>query len=154
MRRLVILVAIGGALALAGAAGAQIVPQRGIAGVTLGMSPQTVRSILGSPVKVRHRTNAFGAYTTYRYKGLIILFQGNRRVTGITTHSRKERTIAGIGVGSTESQVRAGVPGVRCRTDAGFRHCLLGRPLAGHRVTDFIFKKGVVGRVVVGFVID
>jgi hypothetical protein len=142
------------ALVVAGSAAATIVPQRGIGGVTLGMTKAKVRSIRGAPVKVRIARNDFGPYTVYRYRGLVVTFQGNAKVTSLETSSRRERTRSGVGVGSTESQVRAGVPRVRCRTESGVRHCSRGAFLPGRRVTDFFFKRGVVSRVNVGFVID
>jgi hypothetical protein len=164
--RLVLLTAVAAALGLVGSAtagtsasqarapGGVIVPQRGMGGVTLGMSQSRVRSTLGSPLKARRASNEFGRYTVYRYKGLSVTFQGNLKVTAVSTQSRRQRTLSGVGVGSTESAVRAGVRGVHCRTESGFRHCLLGVQRPGRRVTDFSLEKGLVVRVVVGFVID
>jgi hypothetical protein len=150
-------VALVAAAVLAPAAGAvisgTIVPQRGMVGVTLGMHPAKVRSILGAPPKIRRSTNTFGAYSIYKYRGVAVTFQGGK-VVAVETSSRRVKTPSGVGVGSTESAVRAGVRGTRCRTDAGVRHCFLGAFLPGKRVTDFFLKKGVVRRVVVGFVLD
>ena len=101
-----------------------------------------------------HGRNEFGSFTVYRYRGLRVTFQGNRTVTAILTTSASERTAAGVGVGSTEGQVRAKVAGVRCRTEAGFRHCFVGRFLPGKRVTDFRIKRGRVTSVQVAFVLD
>jgi hypothetical protein len=75
-------------------------------------------------------------------------------VTSVTTTRTTERTAAGIGIGSTEAQVKAKIKGVKCATDSGFRHCYLGKLSAGHRVTDFAIKRGKVSRVDVGVVID
>jgi hypothetical protein len=153
-RRPVVLCAAVVALAFAAAAAATIVPQRGVGGVTLGMKPARVRAILGKPVKIRRANNDFGPYMIYRYNGIAVTFQGNIKATSIETSSKKQRTASGVGVGSSESAVHAGVPGVKCKTEGGIRHCFIGQFLPGKRVTDFFLKKGVVSRVVIGFVID
>jgi hypothetical protein len=141
-------------LTSAAAASAAIVPQRGIAGVRLAMTRAQVRAVLGAPAAVAHGSNDFGSFTVYRYRGLRVTFQGNRTVTAILATRASERTAAGVGVGSTEGQVRAKVAGVRCRTESGFRHCFVGRFLAGRRVTDFRIKRGHVTSVQVAFVLD
>ena len=140
--------------AVAAVASAAIVPQRGIAGVRLEMTKAQVRAVLGAPRRAVHGSNEFGSFTVYRYRGLRITFQGNRRVTDVFTTRPGERTARGVGVGSTEAQVRARVPGLRCRSETGLRHCFLGRFLAGRRVTDFRIKHGHVTSVDVGFVVD
>ena len=144
----------GVALTLAGAAAAAIVPQRGIGGVSLGMSQLRVRAVLGPPARVVRGSNVFGRYTELRYRGLSVSFQGNAAATGIETTRRGERTGTGVGVGSTEAQVRRGVRGVRCRTELGLRHCFVGRFLPGRRVTDFRLRRGRVVRVTVALVLD
>jgi hypothetical protein len=141
-------------LVLAAGASAAIVPNRSIGGVALGQTRAQVRSALGTPLSVRHARNEFGAFTVFRYAQVTVTFQGNAGATGLTTTSRAQRTRKGVGVGSTEAQVKAGVPGVRCQTFAALRHCTLGRELPGRRVTDFVLRRGRVVRVVVGFVID
>ena len=140
--------------AVAAVASAAIVPQRGIAGVRLEMTKAQVRAVLGAPRRAVHGSNEFGSFTVYRYRGLRITFQGNRRVTDVFTTRPGERTARGVGVGSTEAQVRARVAGVRCRAESGFRHCFVGRFLPGRRVTDFRIKHGHVTSVDVGFVVD
>ncbi len=152
MRRFLLVAA--SALALAAAAGATIVPQKGIAGVSLGMSKGKVTAVLGTPKSVKHGTNDFGKYTKFGYTGLEIIFQGNASATSIATTRRSEKTASGVGVGSTEVQVKAKVTGVKCKTEAGFRHCFVGKFVAGKRVTDFTIKRGHVTRVSVGIVID
>ena len=147
-------VALLAALACAAVAAAAIVPQRGIAGVRLGMTKAQVRATLGAPRSAAHGSNEFGSFTIFRYRGLRVTFQGNRTVTNVFTTRAGERTARGVGVGSTVAQVRAKVAGVRCRTESGFRHCFVGQFLPGRRITDFRIRNGRVSSVDVGFVID
>ena len=142
------------ALALAGQAGATIVINRGIGGVNLGMSQVAVRAKLGRPARVVHGKNEFGPYTEFRYAGYLVDFQDNERVTSIVTTLARERTRAGVGVGSTWSQVRAKVPLVRCTGLPSIGECHVGSLLPGRTVTDFFVTGGRVDRVVVGIVLD
>lgn len=68
----------------------------------------------------------------------------------MSTTRRSERTATGVGVGSTETRLKAGLKGLTCKTENGFRHCYLGKFLAGRHVTDFLVKHGKVSRVGVG----
>ena len=136
--------------ALASPAGARIVPQRSIAGVELGMTRTEVRATLGAPVRVERGTNEFGRFTVFRYFRLRVTFQGNASVTAVTTTRRRERTRGGVGIGSTRAQVDARVRNTRCNR----RECVVGRFLAGGRVTVFRLFRGRVASVLVGFVID
>jgi hypothetical protein len=142
------------ALALAGAASPAIVIGRGIAGVVLGMNQAAVRVKLGRPLRVVHAKNEFGPYTEFRYRGYVVDFQGNAIVTAVVTTLARERTPAGVGVGSTWSRVRAKVPRVRCQGAPELGDGHLGDFLPGKRVTDFVFRHGTVARVVVGVVLD
>ncbi len=146
--------ALACALWLAAAASPAIWIGHGIAGVTLGMSQAKVRAKLGPPVRVVHGKNDFGTYTEFRYRGYVVDFQGDVKATSIVTTLARERTPGGVGVGSTWSQVRAKVPGVRCQGTATLGDCHVGDFLPGKRVTDFVVRKGKVSRVVVGFVLD
>jgi hypothetical protein len=141
-------------IATPGSAGAVIMPNRGIAGVTLEMSRAQVERVLGPPLRVEKRMNDFGPFVNYRYRGLQVGFQGEKRVSGISTTRTGERTRGGIGVGSTEAALVKRIPAVRCETFGDFRTCTLGKANVGERITDFFITKGKVSRVVVAFVID
>ena len=142
------------ALVLPAAAGARIVPQRGIAGVTLNMTQAQLREKLGAPDTVTHRNSPpLGRYTTWFYgkTSVDMMRDGGAKVFNISTTSRSEKTAAGVGVGSTAAQVRTGVRGARC--DA--QHCFIGRFDPGRKVTDFTLSKtGRVTRVTIGYVLD
>lgn len=135
---------------------ATIRPQKGMAGVRLGMTQGQMRAVLGEPKSVKEGVNDFGAYTQFAYpRSITITFQGNTRVTGIFTRGRGERTIRGVGVGSTENDVQSKVSHARCDTTAGLRSCHVGSFSPGHRVTVFLISKhGHVSVVTVAFVVD
>jgi len=72
------------------------------------------------------------------------------RVLAISTVSRTERTLGGIGVGSTRAMLLQKLPAARCKVEFLFRHCALGLARAGHVFTDFqLTKANVVALVVV-----
>jgi hypothetical protein len=141
-------------LAFAAGATASIVPNRSIGGASLGQTRAQVRTKLGTPLSVKRGRNDFGRYTVFRYAQVTVTFQGNAGATALATTSAAQRTARGVGVGSTEAQVKARVRGVRCSSFGSLRHCTLGRELPGRRVTDFLLRRRRVVRVVVGFVID
>jgi opacity protein-like surface antigen len=143
-------------LALPAQAGAVIQPQRSISGITIGMTPKQVRAALGTPTSKRTVSNIFGRQLRYRYAGgVLVAFQGRTNVTAITLTGDTDRTATGVGIGSTEAEVRAGLRGERCDTFQGVRSCHLGSFTPGRRITDFTFgSSGRVVRVTLGIVID
>ena len=156
MRRLLLAAVAAGlaALVLAPAAEAVIQVNRGIAGARLGNTRSQVRAALGRPARVQSGTNDFGPFIVFSYRGgLTVSFQAGR-VSGVRTTGRGDRTIRGVGVGSTQAAVRARVPGVRCETIGGTRSCHTGRFLPGQRVTDFRLLNGRVRSVTVAVVLD
>jgi hypothetical protein len=158
MRRVpgIALAVVAAALLVAAPAQAVIRPQKGMAGVRLGMSQTAMRDVLGTPTRTKQGMNDFGPFTQFIYPhSITVTFQGNRNVTGISTRGRTEKTERGIGVGSTETAVKAKVGHVHCETIAGSHPCHVGSFAAGHRVTVFLISKhGFVVSVTVGFVLD
>jgi hypothetical protein len=156
MRRLLALtLVLAGSLILVPSAGAIIQVQRAISGVALNMTQAQVRAGLGTPSRTVHGRNDFSQFTELRYPGgITVSFQGNARVTAVSETGPGDRTSNGVGVGSTEAEVRSRVPGVRCATQFGIRTCQVGQSLAGRRVTAFLMRTGHVVRVTIGFVID
>lgn len=150
------LITLVAALAFPAGAGALIQIDRGIAGARLNNTQAEVRAALGKPGRIVNGRNDFGPFRVFRYKGgLSVTFQGKRNVTSVTTKGLGDRTIRGVGVGSTEQQVENRVRGITCETfPGGFRSCHTGDFGAGTRVTDFAIRNGKVRRVTVGFVID
>jgi opacity protein-like surface antigen len=144
------------ALASASTAGAVIQVQKGITGIRLGMSQAQVKAGLGNPGRTKTGHNDFGPFTQFLYRGgITVTFQGNTSVSAVAITGHTDRTPSGVGVGSTEKQIKNGVRGARCQTRAAVRDCHVGAFRAGRRVTDFILgPSGRVTRVTIGFVID
>ena len=92
-----------------------------------------------------HSKNEFGSYTEFRYRGYVVDFQNNDAVTSIVTTLAREKTPAGVGVGSSWSQVRKKVPNVRCEGVPALGDCHVGALLPGRKVTDF-FVQGRQGQ--------
>ena len=126
------------ALCLAGAAGATIKPGRGMSRVELGMTPAQVQAKLGRPV-AKGGWKWFYARVTVTYR--------NRRVVELMTTRSTERFANGLGVDSSQAQVRAAFPRVRCNAMPPFyQRCRLGTGAPKSRVTDFIL--GTTRRVI------
>jgi hypothetical protein len=155
-RSLVLGAAAAFTLASASTAEAVIQVQKGITGIRLGMSQAQVKAGLGNPGRTKTGHNDFGPFTQFLYRGgITITFQGDTNVTAVAIAGHTDRTPSGVGVGSTEQQVKKGVRGVKCQTLAAVRDCHAGAFLPGRRVTDFILgPNGRVTRVTIGFVID
>jgi hypothetical protein len=126
------------ALCLAGAASATIKPGRGMSRVELGMTAAQVQARLGRPV-------AKGGWK-WHYARVTVMFR-NRRVVELMTTRSTERFANGLGVDSTEREVRAAFPRLTCAPMPPFyRRCRLGTGAPKTRVTDFIM--GTTRRVI------
>jgi hypothetical protein len=129
---------------------------KGMAGVTLGDTQASVKSVLGTPATTKTGTNDFGKYTILTFPGkLTATFQGNTDLSAISTTDDGQKTKQGIHVGSSETRLRQKIPAVNCVTESGKRSCSLGKFLAGEHVTVFFVKpNGLINRITVGTVID
>ena len=130
-----------------------IVPQTEIAGVHLLMSAAGVERVLGQPKSLKSipddiqgtiRRMDYGKTKVY------LSATADGTVFSVTTTDRRQKTSGGVGVGSRRTSVALKVPGARCTA----RACVVGRELAGRRVTRFSLSQGRVTRVTLGFVTD
>ena len=141
----------GAALSLGPPAGATIVIGQGIGGVFLGMSPTQVRNVLGVPARIVRARPYYAPQLEYVYPQYLVIFEGRRAVTSISTMSSTEKTSTGVGVGSKRAVLQAKVPTIRCN-EAGSGSCYLGGFLPGHVITQFDFSNGRVRQVFIGLV--
>lgn len=140
MRLALALVLVGAALALPTAAAATIRPQYGMSGVVLGMTQAQVRAKLGRPIGT-------GGGRWY-YARVWVGFRGGR-VTDIATTRSTERLANGLGVDSTEAQVRSAFPRAVCAPWSVYRRCRFGLGRPGTRVTDFTIGRGRVLQITI-----
>ncbi len=140
MRRFLAISAAGITLLAAQSAAATIRPQHGMSRVVLGMTKAQVRARLGAPI-------GSGGGRFY-YARVWVGFRLGR-VAEVTTTRSTERTASGIGVDSSESDVRRTYPSVFCGPSGGFRRCRLGSGKPGTRATDFLLGRGRVLQVTV-----
>lgn len=138
MRRFLAISAAGVTLLAAQSAAATIRPQHGMSRVVLGMTKAQVRARLGAPI-------GSGGGRFY-YARVWVGFRLGR-VAEVTTTRSTERTASGIGVDSSEADVRRAYPSVVCGPSGGFRRCRLGSGKPGTRATDFLMGRGRVLQV-------
>lgn len=139
MRRCAVALVVLSLLAAAPAS-AIIRPQKGMSGVTLGMTKAQVRSKLGSPI-------GSGGGRLY-FSRVWVGFRLGRAVE-ITTTRSSEHTGSGVGVGSSEAAVRRAFPSVTCTAAGGFRRCRLGSGQPGTRATDFLIGHRLVLQITI-----
>ncbi|HVD25832.1 MAG TPA: hypothetical protein VNB86_07525 [Gaiellaceae bacterium] len=138
MRRVLAAALAATSLVGAASAGATIKPARGMSRVELGMTAAQVQAKLGRPV-------AKGGFKWF-YARVTVTFR-NRRVVELVTTRSTERFANGLGVDSSEAEVKAAWPQLKCAAMPPFyRRCRLGTSAPGSRNTDFIF--GTTRRVI------
>jgi hypothetical protein len=143
------------ALAFGAPAGqAKLVVQQSLAGVKLGMTATQVRGVLGDPRSVSYPSDQIQGSVKHMDYGLTDVWL-NRGAEGtvymVTTTSRKQRTDAGIGVGSTRAAVMKSVAHVKCNSQS----CFVGPLNPGVKVTAFLLSAaGKVRSITLGYVED
>jgi len=138
MRRVLAAALAATSLVGSASAGATIKPARGMSRVELGMTAAQVQAKLGRPV-------AKGGFKWF-YARVTVTFR-NRRVVELVTTRSTERFANGLGVDSSEAEVKAAWPQLKCAAMPPFyRRCRLGTSAPGSRNTDFIF--GTTRRVI------
>jgi hypothetical protein len=110
-KRIGVLTAIA-VLAFPALAGAKIVVNQSIAGVSLGDTMQQVRNHFGAPSSVSHSNGK----TTWVYGGrkLLVGFGGQGHIVEVFTENPSQRTSGGVGVGSSQAAVTSHIKGVLC----------------------------------------
>jgi hypothetical protein len=153
-------------LLVAAPAGAVIVLGKGMAGAKLGQCVEDVVAQIGYPDKTFGKTEPTGEFVeSYKYEklGLIIRFfhgPGECLVAGeFFTAASKERTVEGVGKGTTRRTLKTKLKHVKCETfrqgKRKIRSCHIGRFTPSKRVTEFrINSKGRVGTISVRVVSD
>lgn len=136
-------------LAFPALAGARIVVNQSIAGVSLGEAKSAVHQHLGTPSKITTKNGV----TTWAYLGRHLLVGlHNGRVVEVFTQNPSQKTGSGIGVGSTLTALKSHVKGVKCQHVAGYtgQECItIARHGANDWTTDFHVDKGKVSGVLV-----
>lgn len=133
-------------LALAAPADARIAVNRSVAGIGIGMTAKEVRAKLGRPTL---STVTEGARNLVFRKRALVVTLVRSRVVIVSTRSRRERTAAGIGVGSRVVILRERLPRARCGVKAGVGFCRVGSIRKGRRSTTFQIEDGKVVTVTV-----
>lgn len=147
-------------VAFASTAPAKIVPQQGIAGMSLGMSVDRVLHKKGKPDgSFVRNTQAIGKQRVLRYGKTTALFAGaddDAELIGVVTRDPSERTAGNTGIGTAETVLEADLPRLECKNIFGGRHCLIGKVKRGRTVTDFLIsrKTRLVKRVTVAIITD
>lgn len=136
-------------------ASAQVIElYHGIGGVSVGMSMDQVKQRLGEPASSSQESHPIaGAITRDDYPGGLSVSFAAGKVISVATTSNTARTAGGVGVGSSEQEVRR-LPSVSCETLGGQYGCRVGQALPGGIVNSFTIVDGRVSRVMIARVID
>jgi hypothetical protein len=130
------------------------VPGRSIAGVRIETTDHQVQAKLGKPNA--HPTAPKGYriwdYTRRDKLWLRVVLDHRKHVVELYTTSNRERTKEGIGVRSTEAQLKGKLQGEHCSAHVGRygRGCLLGSLKRGRFTIFELSPRGLVNEVVVG----
>ncbi|HWI22452.1 MAG TPA: hypothetical protein VNT22_07545 [Baekduia sp.] len=156
MRILLGLTVLTAGLVAAPIAAAEIVVQKSIAGVSMGVAETDVVATLGQSSDIDTGTDPISGQPTrtLRYGKTKVTLTGGV-VTLVVTTSKAQRTTDNVGIGSSEHRLRLKVKHLKCEGSGSSRFCYRGKLLPGKTVTTFsISAKKRVKRVSVGIVVD
>lgn len=130
-------------------AGAKIVVNQSIAGVSLGEAKSAVRQHLGAPAAIKPEGNK----SDWIYPGRKLLVGlHNGRVVEVFTQNPGQKTASGVGVGSSIAAVKSHIKGVRCQHVPNYngQECItMAKHGANDWTSDFHVDKGKVTSVLV-----
>jgi hypothetical protein len=132
-------------LALAAPAQASFEIDRSLAGVRIGMSEAQVQAKLGAPADTQLGTDFVD--WIYRRPAVRVTLKGE--VITLYTKSHAQRGPGGIGVGTTETRLKAAVRRVKCSGTGAGRMCVVGSFATGRRSTVFGMRSGRVRDVTI-----
>lgn len=136
-------------LAFPAMAGATLVINRGMFGVSLANTVKQVRQKLGRPNEVDHSRGT----TTWFYsgRGVYVDFSRDNRVHDLETQGFSQRTASGVGVGSSETAVMRLVPGIHCSPNSQDSRGVECIATSAHVLTDFhvTSRRGLVQSVLI-----
>jgi hypothetical protein len=138
-------VAVAGVLLAAAPAQAGFRINRGMEGVRIGMTQDTVRERLGPPA----RRELGPDFVNWRYRRPAIQVTFKPRVITLFTRSPFVRGRQDIGVGTGERRLRRVVPAVECDTAEGQRLCVVGGFDTGERSTVFVMRGRKVASITI-----
>ena len=156
MRKLAVLTTLVAFAVIAPSAGAKIVVQKSIAGVTMGVTENDVVATLGQPPKVTTSTDKVTGQPVREldYGNTNVSLTGGV-VTFVATKSKKEKTANGVAVGTSEKSLKKKVKGLKCTGKGSNRSCTKGSFSPGKTVTLFgISKSKKVNVISIGIVVD
>ena len=136
-------------LLLASTSGADAAVDKSIAGIELDFTAADVKRSLGEPDARIGAESPFGRTVKYRYRAehlTVSMERASKRVFSVFTRSAAERTDTGVGVGSTEDELRDGLSEEQCGERRGRLHYCLTSPTSGSQ-SIFRLRRGRVSSV-------
>ena len=155
MRKLILAGVAASLLVAAPVASANIVVDKSIAGVALGMTEAQVVAVVGPPKKTADSKDQITGQPVRElvYNSMYVQIL-NGSVVAVSSVSKKEKTSSGAGVGMKEKSLKKKIKGLKCSGSKN-RICAKGSGKPGTVTTAFsITKSKKVRAVVIGIVID
>lgn len=131
---------------------------KSILGIEYGMAADQLRASLGAPTTFTRDYLGSAGRKIYTYDATSIALSrddyGTWRVLSIVTRAPELKTSKGIGVGSSERDLRWAHWHGKCRDIAGSRECSYGGQDFHKRMTFAIDREGKITSVFLGAIVD